>query len=89
MHSYNHALGFFFSFPSLSVNIMCLSYSDIYYQSELTTILPRPKLIPEWLVVVYPFNLGMWAAVFASIVLSAAALYLISKLSQFLLGRYY
>ncbi|PSN57733.1 Ionotropic receptor 41a9 [Blattella germanica] len=59
-----------------------MDFSTYYYHSSLTTALPKPKLLPEWQVIICPFNFDMWLAILISILISTAALLYTSKLSM-------
>ncbi|KAJ9578221.1 hypothetical protein L9F63_005551 [Diploptera punctata] len=63
-----------------------LDFSSNYHMSELTTILPKPKRLPEWSIIIAPFNYEMWLAVGGSVLLCSTLLYLAYKISLKLLG---
>ncbi|PSN57696.1 Ionotropic receptor 41a13 [Blattella germanica] len=61
-------------------------YSTVYFRTSLTAVLPRPKLLPGWMVPIHPFSKSMWCAVAVSVIVCTTILYLISQGSVRLLG---
>ncbi|XP_069700783.1 glutamate receptor ionotropic, delta-2-like [Periplaneta americana] len=61
-------------------------YSAMYFRTALTTVLPRPKLLPGWLVPIHPFQFNMWIAVGLSVFVSTTVLHMTSQGSMKLLG---
>jgi hypothetical protein len=64
--------------------LMC--FSSVYFRTSLTTVLPKPKLLPGWMVPIHPFSTSMWIAVGLSVVVSTLALHAASRASMRMLG---
>ncbi|XP_069675757.1 ionotropic receptor 40a-like [Periplaneta americana] len=61
-------------------------YTFPYSRSIVTCLLPKPHLLPGWKIPTLPFNVNIWKSIFASLCLSAAAIYFVSKVSRKYLG---
>ncbi|PSN57730.1 Ionotropic receptor 41a14 [Blattella germanica] len=64
-----------------------VDYSSIYFTTFLTTVVPRPKLLPGWTVIVSPFALDMWLAIGIAFILITFIVYWTAYSSMKLLGR--
>ncbi|KAJ9599189.1 hypothetical protein L9F63_010320 [Diploptera punctata] len=61
-------------------------YSTVYFRTSLTAVLPKPKLLPGWMVPIHPFNENMWIAVAVSVFMCTTVLYVVSQSTTKLLG---
>jgi hypothetical protein len=67
---------------------MLKCFSSVYFRTSLTTVLPKPRLLPGWMVPIHPFSHSMWVAVGLSVVVSTVALQAASRASMRMLGEY-
>ncbi|KAJ9599191.1 hypothetical protein L9F63_010322, partial [Diploptera punctata] len=62
-----------------------VDYSSIYFTTFLTAVVPKPKLLPGWMVVISPFAVDMWTAMGSAFVFVTAVIYVTSLCSTKLL----
>nr|CAD7604481.1 unnamed protein product [Timema genevievae] len=58
-----------------------IDFTFPYYDSAITCLVPKPKQLPAWMLLILPFSLNMWVAIAASLGVATVSLYLVGRAS--------
>nr|CAD7397431.1 unnamed protein product [Timema cristinae] len=64
-----------------------IDFTFPYYESAVTCLVPKPKQLPAWKLLILPFSPSMWVAVAASLGFTIVSLYIVGKASYSYLGH--